>query len=193
MKVTSILLAAAGAVGLASSAHADTILLNPIDPALASSASYDLSFTATGTSVTLTDGGYQLPGFTQFTDNSVAASGGGTNLLSQVWIFTPAPSGSDTSQFSDGTSVNALDFGGVVQGSYDEYSQTFATTLGTTYVYSFDVPFFAGNPDGFFVSVTNATIAGAVPEPSTWAMMILGFCGVGFMAYRRKNGALRLA
>ena len=26
----------------------------------------------------------------------------------------------------------------------------------------------------------------AVPEPSTWAMMILGFFGVGFMAYRRK-------
>jgi hypothetical protein len=35
----------------------------------------------------------------------------------------------------------------------------------------------------------------AVPEPSTWAMMILGFCGVGFMAYRREhNGAsLRMA
>jgi hypothetical protein len=32
-------------------------------------------------------------------------------------------------------------------------------------------------------------IAAAVPEPSTWAMMILGFAGVGFMAYgpRRKN------
>jgi hypothetical protein len=27
----------------------------------------------------------------------------------------------------------------------------------------------------------------AVPEPATWAMMILGFCGVGFMAYRRKS------
>jgi PEP-CTERM motif len=27
----------------------------------------------------------------------------------------------------------------------------------------------------------------AVPEPSTWAMMILGFVGVGFMAYRRKS------
>jgi len=26
-----------------------------------------------------------------------------------------------------------------------------------------------------------------VPEPSTWAMMLLGFCGVGFMAYRRKS------
>ena len=37
-------------------------------------------------------------------------------------------------------------------------------------------------------------VAGAVPEPSTWAMMILGFLGVGFVAYRRKaQPALRLA
>jgi hypothetical protein len=27
----------------------------------------------------------------------------------------------------------------------------------------------------------------AVPEPSTWIMMIAGFAGLGFMAYRRKN------
>jgi PEP-CTERM motif-containing protein len=26
-----------------------------------------------------------------------------------------------------------------------------------------------------------------VPEPSTWAMLLLGFCGLGFTAYRRKN------
>jgi hypothetical protein len=32
---------------------------------------------------------------------------------------------------------------------------------------------------------TNA-VAGSVPEPSTWAMMILGFIGIGTMAYRRK-------
>jgi hypothetical protein len=37
-------------------------------------------------------------------------------------------------------------------------------------------------------------VAGAVPEPSTWAMMILGFFGVGFVAYRRKSqSSLRLA
>ena len=30
-------------------------------------------------------------------------------------------------------------------------------------------------------------ISAAVPEPSTWAMMILGFAGIGFMAYRRKS------
>jgi hypothetical protein len=27
----------------------------------------------------------------------------------------------------------------------------------------------------------------AVPEPATWAMMLLGFLGVGFVAYRRKS------
>jgi hypothetical protein len=30
-------------------------------------------------------------------------------------------------------------------------------------------------------------ISSAVPEPSTWAMMILGFTGVGLLAYRRRN------
>lgn len=30
-------------------------------------------------------------------------------------------------------------------------------------------------------------VTGAVPEPSTWAMMLLGFAGVGFVAYRRKS------
>ena len=39
-------------------------------------------------------------------------------------------------------------------------------------------------------SLTITDITAAVPEPSTWAMMILDFCGIGFMAYRRKqNGA----
>ncbi|KRQ94754.1 hypothetical protein CQ12_04295 [Bradyrhizobium jicamae] len=34
----------------------------------------------------------------------------------------------------------------------------------------------------------------AVPEASTWAMMILGFVGVGFMAYRgRSQGVIRVA
>jgi PEP-CTERM motif len=33
----------------------------------------------------------------------------------------------------------------------------------------------------------------AVPEPSTWAMMILGFAGVGFMGYSRRKSALAAA
>jgi hypothetical protein len=34
--------------------------------------------------------------------------------------------------------------------------------------------------------LANVKVATA-PEPATWAMMILGFIGVGFMAYRRKG------
>ena len=40
-------------------------------------------------------------------------------------------------------------------------------------------------PEGFSVVFSDG-IASAVPEPSTWAMTILGFIGLGFMAYRRK-------
>jgi hypothetical protein len=41
---------------------------------------------------------------------------------------------------------------------------------------------------------TSGPITSGVPEPSTWAMMILGFCGVGLMAYRRKqNGSAQFA
>ena len=45
------------------------------------------------------------------------------------------------------------------------------------------------NPTGLDVAVA------AVPEPATWGMMILGFMGVGFMAYRRKSSgqSFRLA
>jgi hypothetical protein len=35
-------------------------------------------------------------------------------------------------------------------------------------------------------SLSGETVA-AVPEPSTWAMLLLGFAGIGFMAYRRKS------
>jgi hypothetical protein len=36
-------------------------------------------------------------------------------------------------------------------------------------------------------TVTAATPVEAVPELSTWAMMILGFAGIGFMTYRRRK------
>jgi PEP-CTERM motif len=43
--------------------------------------------------------------------------------------------------------------------------------------------------DGTLLFAAPITGITAVPEPSTWAMMILGFAGVGFMAYRRKAKA----
>lgn len=38
-----------------------------------------------------------------------------------------------------------------------------------------------------------ALVTPGAPEPSTWAMMLLGFAGIGFMAYRRKNKAAKTA
>lgn len=35
-------------------------------------------------------------------------------------------------------------------------------------------------------SSLSLSVSSGVPEGSTWAMMILGFCGLGVMAYRRK-------
>jgi PEP-CTERM motif len=47
---------------------------------------------------------------------------------------------------------------------------------------------FGTGPDTFLPGTVRA-----VPEPSTWAMVMLGFFGVGFIAYRKKSrGTLRL-
>ncbi len=40
--------------------------------------------------------------------------------------------------------------------------------------------------DGDFFGLDDINVA-AVTESSTWAMMITGFFGIGFMAYRRKS------
>ena len=42
-----------------------------------------------------------------------------------------------------------------------------------------------------FTAVFDASTVSTVPEPSTWAMMLLGFAGLGFAGYRR-NGKSRL-
>jgi hypothetical protein len=58
-----------------------------------------------------------------------------------------------------------------------------------------DTDKFDGNVDAFTIGISgvNTTFdfeaASAAPEPSTWAMMILGFVGIGAMTYRRRMGA----
>jgi hypothetical protein len=46
---------------------------------------------------------------------------------------------------------------------------------------------FTGNLDGVeYCNIQGAaTVSGAVPEPSTWAMLLLGFAGLGYAGYRQ--------
>jgi Protein of unknown function (DUF642)/PEP-CTERM motif len=123
--------------------------------------------------------GYQLTFFLGSSANfgvqdSITASAAG-----QSQLFTSTNNGSQVNLWQEET----LDF--TATGS-----STTISLVGNTI------------PNGIYIGLDtvdleqiSGPITSAVPEPSTWAMMILGFCGVGFMAYRRKqNGAaLRLA
>jgi hypothetical protein len=69
---------------------------------------------------------------------------------------------------------------------YQNYSLTFLGASG-------QLSFIESGPSDLRGNLLDNVVVADVPEPSTWAMMILGFFGVGFMAYRRKGlGALRL-
>jgi hypothetical protein len=47
--------------------------------------------------------------------------------------------------------------------------------------------------DKLILDVTAAGSTPVIPEPSTWAMMLLGFSGLGFVGYRRRGGDGRAA
>lgn len=120
--------------------------------------------------------------YTQFGSN-------GTALTPSQRFFNGQPIGSDPVPGESGS-------GWLVTGISDPVAAG-SFSVGETSIDSFSTLTTAlGN--------TNATIndyelalefapQSAVPEPSTWAMMILGFCGLGFMAFRRKNSTVHLA
>ncbi|MDN3275914.1 DUF642 domain-containing protein [Frankia sp. RB7] len=71
--------------------------------------------------------------------------------------------------------------------NYTFYSIAFSTLGGA------ETLSFASNDSGAYGGVIGGVTISAVPEPSTWAMMMLGFAGLGFMAYRRRAGAVLAA
>ena len=45
-----------------------------------------------------------------------------------------------------------------------------------------------GNAAGFYgPALDNVSVAAAVPEPATWAMMLIGFGGLGMLSMRRRR------
>ena len=76
---------------------------------------------------------------------------------------------------------------GAIAKALNHYDADFTNLLGNG---AYKVVFYNGaSPAGVPASdllQVQTTISG-VPEPTTWAMMIVGFAGVGFLAYRRKS------
>jgi hypothetical protein len=145
-----------------------------------------VTFTATATESLVIDQGYQVNNLETLTNNMVTLLGGGPNLLESTWQyrFAVPPITSNSYTFNDGTSVPALGFGGAAQtnpSNMDTFYQMFGTVPGKSYTYSFD---YTNNTAHFQMpGATNSLLvatARSIPETSTWAMLLLGFAGLGF-------------
>jgi hypothetical protein len=75
--------------------------------------------------------------------------------------------------------------GAATIGSLDQNFEALIKITGFTATNQFT--FTDGSSNSFEFLLGQQAAASAVPEPATWAMMILGFFGVGFMAYRQKS------
>jgi PEP-CTERM motif len=174
-------------IGATGQSRADTVLLNLINPPVQSDTPYNLSFVTTGTSTTVSIGGYQLPSYEQSTDNGLYLGGTGPNLLGTTWGFIPAASGTLANQYDDGSPVNGLNFGGTSEGYYDTFYQTIATTVGASYTLSFLFTEDEPGPSGFMVTASGAL--SSVPEPSSLVLAGSGVLAVFVLARRRKATA----
>ena len=198
MHIKSLALAAALAAATVAGANANTLtVLNLINPPGQSNTPESFSFFATGAfPIYLTVQAYQVPSFLQVTNNVVSDSLGDTQLLGQNWTFYPAHFGSLADQYDDGfgTGANGLNFGAVTPPYVDSFQQVFDSTVsGESFTYSFnfsnaDAPF--NEPSYIRITVSTSS---AIPEASTWAMMVLGFAGLGYAGFRTTRKAAAVA
>ena len=121
-------------------------------------------------------------GLTQGTQYSLSFDYYGDNRPGEAWVLNYSIDGSATQ------TVNGVD---QAAGSNPGTTKTLLFTASGP---SATLLFTQASTTEASPIIDNVTISTNVPEPSTWAMMILGFMGVGFVAYRRKNQlAFRIA
>lgn len=93
------------------------------------------------------------------------------------------------------TTEIAFSIGGVTQSltlSSTDTLQTHSYTFTTTAPGQLSFSDLAGGNNNVGNLLDNVSVT-AVPEPATWAMMILGFLGMGFIGYRRRSAPFRVA
>lgn len=178
-----------GAVAMAPTTVSAATLLDLVNFPAQTNTPYALTFTANAPGSTVSFAGYQLPSSFSVSSIGLFLNNAGSSIISsdgRNFTLTPAGSGSGAA-----TSATALFFAGTTVGSYDTYSQVANTSAGASYTLRFNLTNSSRNqPSGFRVEASNATV-GAVPEPATWAMMLVGFGMMGAaMRYRRRNATV---
>jgi hypothetical protein len=118
--------------------------------------------------------------FTGGSKNTFGLYWGSIDAYNEIQFFSGATSVADYF----GNTLNAVP---PVGSNGDQTSLTTNAYILFTGL-SFDKVVLSSSTNSFeFDNVYAASRVGGVPEPSTWAMMVLGFAGIGFMAYRRKS------
>lgn len=86
-------------------------------------------------------------------------------------------------------SKNGIDVLNPANGNQGAGGSSFANFSFDTGVKYVEFTSGTGNPVNVQAAFEFDNIATAVPEPTTWAMMILGFLGLGFLGYRKSSKA----
>lgn len=113
----------------------------------------------------------------------------GANPLELTWVTDPVTAPFDVDQ-ATGIFTYTYNFG-TSQNSFQLNGNTYELTIAPVVISRFVDLSTNGSDDAGPVTEnilgTFTLLTAAVPEPSTWAMMILGFAAVGVMAHRRRN------
>ncbi len=178
------LIVAAGLAGIAAAlpARADTVTWSL--SGIGNGDSGSGTFTETGGVVTAVTGTVTVAGLGTFTITGLDTSyGSPSNLIylpPQITNFNTTPAFVDFSGIAfdatAGSTTAAFNIGGFAQAGPFQY--VLYNSLQ--------------NPDGFNAVSAGAdavTFTAAVPEASTWAMMLVGFAALGYAAYRRRGAA----
>jgi hypothetical protein len=95
--------------------------------------------------------------------------------------------------FSVGPSIGPAYLSNTIGGAANNNLNTTFASYGYSFVAGAPFSVIRFNVDPVTNSVDgildNVSVSAAVPEPSTWAMMFLGFVGLGFLSRRRRSVA----
>jgi hypothetical protein len=177
------------ATGWVSSGFAGTVALTPGSASWLGGAqpSAQFGYVNAGGSLSQTLAGYTVTAGTTYTFSA--------DILSRNDY--PTPAGAVLDLVANGSNVLiSLSPGGLAANTWQTFTNSFTVTSGfplvgeTLGIYAVS----DAQLDFTNVSLTTTPTTSAVPEASTWAMMVIGFAGLGYLANRRaKKPAQALA